>query len=405
MKITIIAPTEIPSRRANSVQVMKMAQAFQESGNQVKLISPAAPGESSEHLQSVRSWQHLAIHYGLQQPFPIIWLPARPRLKRYDFCWQAVNQTKREKSELLFTRLPQAAALSSTMGLPTIMEIHDFPQGVMGPLLFRLFLKGSGARRLVVITRALAIDLNQKFSIPGDPTFTMIAPDGVDLERYQNFPDPIEARQSLIAKFPELFPALDKEGQRFPDRFTIGYTGHLYPGRGTQLILELAAQLPYATFLIVGGEAGDIASLREAVARKQLTNVIITGFVPNLELPTFQAACDALLMPYQDKVSASSGGDIARYLSPMKLFEYMASQRVILSSDLPVLQETLNDRNSILLPVNKTQAWLDALLQIISDPGLAQKLASQARLDVEKYTWQARAGKILEAMDLKNVPK
>ena len=90
-------------------------------------------------------------------------------------------------------------------------------------------------------------------------------------------------------------------------------------------------------FLIVGGEPQDVENLRQRVRVIGLKNVILTGFVPNARLPLYQAACDVLLMPYQRQVAASSGGDIARYLSPMKLFEYMACERPIISSDLPVL--------------------------------------------------------------------
>ena len=42
-------------------------------------------------------------------------------------------------------------------------------------------------------------------------------------------------------------------------RFTAGYTGHLYPGRGGELLVELSAALPQITFLIVGGEAQDLS--------------------------------------------------------------------------------------------------------------------------------------------------
>jgi len=94
------------------------------------------------------------------------------------------------------------------------------------------------------------------------------------------------------------------------------------------------------SFLLAGGEPEDVAALREKSANLGLSNVILTGFIPNADLPIYQAACDILLMPYQSQVAASSGGDIARYLSPMKLFEYLACGKPILSSDLPVLRES-----------------------------------------------------------------
>ena len=43
--------------------------------------------------------------------------------------------------------------------MPTIYEVHDMPQGNSATRLFRSFLRSKGARRLVVITHALAVDL------------------------------------------------------------------------------------------------------------------------------------------------------------------------------------------------------------------------------------------------------
>ena len=298
---------------------------------------------------------------------------------------------------LLYTRLPQAAGLASTRGTPTILEIHDLPAGVMGPWLLRRFLKGRGARRIVIITHALANDLAQQFSTPLTEPFTLIAPDGVDLERYAGLPNPERARRDLQQS--GILPP-EYASQLTAERFTVGYTGNLYPGRGSSLLLALAERLPDFTFLIAGGEPYDVQQLRERATSGGINNLLLTGFVPNAVLPHYQAACDALLMPYQTRVSASSGGDIARYLSPMKLFEYMACGRAILSSDLPVLGEVLSPRNAIILPGGDPDAWVEALENLSANPDLGRELASQARRDVQEYTWDARAARILDGIDI-----
>jgi glycosyltransferase involved in cell wall biosynthesis len=120
--------------------------------------------------------------------------------------------------------------------------------------------------------------------------------------------------------------------------------------------------------------------------------------VPNAELPRYQAACDVLLMPYQRHVAASSGGDIARYLSPMKLFENMACGRPILSSDLPVLQEVLNPENALLLPADDLDAWVAALQELAASPETRLRFSAQARRDVTAYSWDRRAARILEGI-------
>jgi glycosyltransferase involved in cell wall biosynthesis len=158
----------------------------------------------------------------------------------------------------------------------------------------------------------------------------------------------------------------------------------------------MAARLPEMGFLLAGGEPNDIERLHHSVKTMGLQNVSVHGFIPNAALPRYHAACDAFLMPYQRRVAASSGGDIARYLSPMKLFEYMACGRPILSSDLPVFGEVLSPENAILLPPDNVDAWVNTLLSLRLDPQRCASLGEQARRDASRYTWEARARKILE---------
>ena len=161
MKISVVAPTYIPAYRANTVQVMKMTQALCALNHTVRLVVPGMD-QHSPHP----SWSELAYQYGLQHEFPLEWLPTHARLRGYDYGLQAVRWARNWGGELLYTRLPQAAALASMLGMPTILEVHDYPQGNLGPVLFRSFLRGSGARRLVVITRALADELSRGLAAP-----------------------------------------------------------------------------------------------------------------------------------------------------------------------------------------------------------------------------------------------
>jgi glycosyltransferase involved in cell wall biosynthesis len=393
MNIAVIAPTHIPARRANTVQVMKMAQALVSLGHDVRLATPGPKPGLGRDSEPESTWEYLARHYGLCHRFPVDWLSRDPRLRGYDFSLRAVRWARSWKAELIYTRLPQAAAVSSQLGLRTIFEVHDLPQGNMSQFLLRAFIRGKGARRLVVITQALAADLKLKLSAPIMASLAIVASDGVDLERYANLPSPEQARDQLV-----LEGRILNEKDNSSERFTAGYSGHLYIGRGTAFLLELAARLPEVTFLIVGGEPSDVFDLQKRAQNRGLENVILTGFVPNADLPRYQAACDVLLMPYQQRVAASSGGDISRYLSPMKLFEYMASNRAIISSDLPVLQEVLNEENAILLPGDDIEAWTKAIKELQASPETRQRLAHKARQDVNLYTWENRAARILEGI-------
>jgi glycosyltransferase involved in cell wall biosynthesis len=330
------------------------------------------------------------------QEIPLEWIPARRRLRKYDYAWSAVQSARNWAADVVYTRLPQAAALSASSGQATILEIHDIPRGFAGSRLFKRFLRSNGALRLVVISKILAADLNDNFGAPESPPFTHVIPDGVDLGRYSDLPGPAQSRSELL---PLLQTGSKSIGARFfPDRFTAGYTGHLYPGRGMDLILKLAKRSPEMNFLVVGGEPQDVSRIAGKVKERGLENVTLVGFIPNADLPKYQAACDVLLMPYQQQVSASSGGDIARYLSPMKLFEYLACGRAICSSDLPVLREVLSDEIAILLPPDDIDSWDSALQRLRNDTELRMKLAKNALDAAALYSWESRAQKVLAGL-------
>ncbi len=84
----------------------------------------------------------------------------------------------------------------------------------------------------------------------------------------------------------------------------------------------------------------------------------------------------------------------------MKLFEYMASGRAIVASDLPTNAEVVSDGESALLtPPSDVEALAAAIRRLRDDPALRQRLADNAYATVmESYTWDARAKAILEVL-------
>jgi glycosyltransferase involved in cell wall biosynthesis len=362
MKIVCISASQIPSDTANSIQVMKVCQAFMQLGHDVSLL---VPGNQAETI----SPEQLKEQYGLEKLFPIQWLPGRNRRL---FPWRAVQQALRMKTALIYAWPLQSATLSLLAGIPTMLELHDLPTGRFGPFWLWLFLVFPGRKRLLPITRALQRALN----LP--PNQTVIAPDGVDLERYVALPAPESARRNL-----GLSAAL-----------TVLCTGHLYAGRGADLFLELAAKFPQTSFIWVGGRPVDVEAWKGRAAR--LPNVSFTGFIPNERIPLYQSAADVLLMPYQSMVATSSGGNTAGISSPMKMFEYMAAGRAILTSDLPVLREVLDENTAVFCPPEDVSAWEAALARLLNDEKGRQALGQHARVAVEQYSWVKRARGVLE---------
>lgn len=366
MKITAISTAQAPSTTANSIQVMKVCQAMAQAGHAVTLL---LPGEQPT------PWDELAGLYGLRTPFEVRRLPASPLWKRNDFALRAANEARRSRSSLVYTWSVQAAVLALQGGLRAVFEAHDLPTGRLGPLWTGWLLRWKGRKRIAVITRALHAALEARYG----RFEAVLAPNGVETERYTALPGPSASRAAL----------------GLPERVTVMCTGHLYAGRGGDLFLELAARFPQAQFVWVGGRPADV----EAYRTRAGANVTFTGFKPNAELPGWQAAADVLLMPYGKTIAGSGGGNSAEICSPMKLFDYLAAGRAILSSDLPVIREVLDADCARFAPPENPAGWSGALAPLLADAGLRERLGAEARRRAAGFDWRARQQRILEGFD------
>jgi glycosyltransferase involved in cell wall biosynthesis len=235
---------------------------------------------------------------------------------------------------------------------------------------------------MTVTTQALRKALERSAGFGFENEAVAVAPNGVELEKYADLPDSSSARIRLFLK----------------NKLTIGFTGHIYPGRGADLLFDLARQMPGVNFLWVGGTTELVSYWRKKLETVGAKNVMMTGFVEHERIPLYQAAADVLLMPYGRSIEASSGQDIAEVINPMKMFEYMASGRAIVSADLSVIREVLNERNAVFCEPGNVDAWKSAIESLLMDEKRRVALGAQARQDVERHTWEARARRIMNGI-------
>jgi glycosyltransferase involved in cell wall biosynthesis len=349
---------------------MKVCQSLAQTGAEVTLYVPG---------KTHTPWAGLSSFYGVTTPFDIHWIACTQALKRYDLAFLAVQRAMRMKADLLYTWLPQAAVFGLRRGLPAVLEVHDRPTGRFGPWLLRQTVAVRGRKRLAIITHALKDAIMNEFNIKLSDKIVVIAPNGTDLERYQKLPEPTEARRNL----------------KLVDKVTAVYAGHFYAGRGMELLMELARAIPQVQFIWVGGNSESVEFWRNRIAVNGINNINLTGFIENRLLPMYQAAGDILLMPYETSIAGSSGGNSADICSPMKMFEYMACGRAILSSDLPVLHEVLNNENAVFCPPEDLDGWKTAIEMLLGNPERMKQLGNNARADAEKYTWKMRTERVL----------
>lgn len=376
MKIAYISTSTIPSRTANSIHVMKMCQAFANQDHEVLLICP-------DKKQIENDIYDIFNFYGVKPIFRLkkIWYP---NIKGKTFIYAIISTiiSKFFKADIVYSRNIFSSYLSSLLRINVVFEAHqaisDF--GKLEEFIFRKLILNQQLLALITITNSLKTYLINKYNIKQQLLF--VAPDGADI-------------------IPQRTKPIDKIFNK--DKCQIGYIGHLYSGRGVELIIKLSEKCSWADFHLIGGNDSDVLKWRKET--NGMENIIFHGFVsPNI-IKRYQISFDVLLAPYQKKVGVSSYTNISteKWMSPLKLFEYMASKKAIICSDIEVLNEVLIDNlNCLLCPSDDIMSWVEALRTLKEDTILREILGINAyNIFINKYTWNSRAKRIIEHLNVR----
>lgn len=184
--------------------------------------------------------------------------------------------------------------------------------------------------------------------------------------------------------------AADRElRDRFPGHVLVGFAGSFARYHGIDLLEQAILRTP-AHFVL----AGDGAGARELRARLPgQTNVTFLGGVPHQRMPGILAAMDVLVAPYpaQDFF----------YFSPIKLFEYMACGRAVLSARLGQIAEVIrDDQNGSLYDPSAPGDFVGKLTTLVGDSMRRERLGVAARRTiVNHYTWDHHARRVAALLE------
>lgn len=201
----------------------------------------------------------------------------------------------------------------------------------------------------------------------------LVAPNGIDLSQYDKL------------KNADIQPKTD-------EKKVVMYLGSLHDWKGVDILVGAMKYLPDSLLRVVGGNDKSIA--RHAELARELgvdDRVQFEGYVaPGKRFRCLQSA-DVLVLPLRPF-------QISTYFtSPLKIFEYMAAHKPIVTSDLPSTRELLaHDVNAILIPPEDPRALAEGIGSVLGNPGLGHRLAEQAAVDVQSHTWDQRAARVIE---------
>ena len=102
-------------------------------------------------------------------------------------------------------------------------------------------------------------------------------------------------------------------------------------------------------------------------------------------------------MPYQKKVKGRASIWLEKYMSPLKMFDYMAANLIILASDLSVYKHILkNNFNCKLIRVNDDSKWSETIYSVLKNNNKKNTyLKKNAYQTAKRYTWDKRCQKII----------
>lgn len=372
MRIVYLSSSIIPSRTANSIHVMKICQAFADNGHEVVLLAPNRKKEYEAGIKDIYEY------YGVRKNFKIRKLPFT-YLKGSSFFYGFfifIYLLFNKKPDLVYGRFLHGCYVSTLLKNQTVFESHDpiYRKQNYEVKLFSKLLSSKYFKKLVVISQALKNMYLESGCL--DDNKIQVAHDGAD--EVLDF----ESKAELLGE---------------ADNLKVGYVGHLYKGKGAEVIAAIAGMVNADVELhVIGGYPDDVKYWKAQIDN---SNVFFYGFVPHKDTARYLNSLDVCLLPNQKVVLAHGAKDVSNnisdFTSPLKMFEYMAHNKAIICSDLPVLKEVLNNKNAILVDPENPNEWVEAINKM-KNKHARELIAQQAYDDfVNKYTWKQRAKELV----------
>ena len=350
-KIFYISELNLPNTSAHSIHVMKMCEAFSKLGYSVNLL--IIKGLDLKKIFNI---------YNIKYKFNII--SVFNDFLKLNFLLRLIFSFKiliknLDKESILISRSILFALIASIQRKNVILELHHEITGFSKFIfIFLNKLRLIKNLKFIFLHRAL----KNKYKIENSKN--IILDDAVNIENFN------------IEKVKKI-------------KNTCVYIGSFFEGKGVEQIFRLA-KLNEKIFFHIYGEK------RYLKNQKIKKNIKIFDYVNYSKIPKILSYYEIALMPYQKKVKGRGSIWLDKYMSPLKMFDYLAAKMVIIASDLDVYKHILkNDFNCKLIKMNDDFEWSKTIEGVLKNKKKKEYLKKNAYNTAKKYTWDLRCKKVI----------
>ncbi|OGG86979.1 hypothetical protein A3B87_03320 [Candidatus Kuenenbacteria bacterium RIFCSPHIGHO2_02_FULL_39_13] len=388
MKLLYISNSRIPTTKAYGHQIFKMCQIFAKRQVAVELICPSRKNPEFKNIDAF-AYYHIPKIFKLKKiysydPQWLIKFPAGTYIKFQAlffivslFIYLLFKKIKLARrggwaAYIFYTRDEYLLPLLQLFSKRVVWEGHSLPRRKKH---YTKYFKQ--CYRLIVLTHELKKML---IGLGVSENKILVSPDAVELEIFGIHLDKNQARKQL--NLPQ-------------DKILLGYTGTFKTKNMDKGLKDILPALKIINkndilFIAIGGSLEHIQEYQELAEKLNIKNIKLIPKVSQQQLAIYQQAFDIMLMPFPRTEH------YAYFMSPLKMFENMASGRPIVATDLPAIKEVLNDDNAVLVKPDNPDDLAKGMIKLIKNKELGLQLANQALKDIQQYTWHERAGKIIK---------
>ena len=177
------------------------------------------------------------------------------------------------------------------------------------------------------------------------------------------------------------------------------FVGRLVEKKGVQSLLEAMPNVmeKHPTVrLVLAGSGPMETELRQQAQRLHLSEKIdFLGMVTQTQLPALYQRATLAIFPF---IVAKSGDQEGFGLVQV---EAMGCECPVIAGDLPAIHDIItHEENGLIFPSGNAQALADAIIKLLDDPELRDRLAREGRKSVvQKFDWEIVAGKYAGVYD------